>query len=555
MVEEVKRLDAEYQENNEKIENLEMQVAEPKLKQESVTSTFISDMGRLDELAKSIEVKTKEVGDLKAQLPTEMPEKSLFATKAELKQLSSDVKAKNERMNQLNKTINDFQSKSNYMQVELNKMVSKKVEHQEKLQGLDQMKSQLKKTEQEKSELDNKTKAEERKLAPLIEKLGTLNKQKEQTKNRAKERAGALQIEINKLKLSHGDIIRLNTEIEDYESLDLEKKISSVMANITDWTNRIDKVKNYVQRKSEEIKRLSEEVYNQEGNQRNLQDNMELRKIEMEKQKTEQDLNDMKRQMGDLNPRKVIEEKNSLLQKRDKVVQERQTISGQVNELKDRISSAEKEVNEPKFRNAHKNYMLEVYKEHVLKAQIDDLHKYRAALERSLLKFHADKMNEINETIRDLWNNIYKGNDIDYIMIKTDEEDVKTVSEKKRSYNYRVVQAKNGGSEIDMRGRCSAGQKVLSSLIIRMALAETFSGHCKILALDEPTTNLDQNNIQALCLALARIVEEREATGNFMMLIITHDEAFVNSLERAEHYFKLSRDSHGRSRIDKVQNF
>ena len=39
-------------------------------------------------------------------------------------------------------------------------------------------------------------------------------------------------------------------------------------------------------------------------------------------------------------------------------------------------------------------------------------------------------------------------------------------------------------TEMEMRGRCSAGQKVLASLIIRLALAETFSANCGIIALD-----------------------------------------------------------------------
>lgn len=49
----------------------------------------------------------------------------------------------------------------------------------------------------------------------------------------------------------------------------------------------------------------------------------------------------------------------------------------------------------------------------------------------------------------------------------------------------------SGSAELEMRGRCSAGQKVLACLIIRLALAETFCLNCGILALDEPTTNLD----------------------------------------------------------------
>jgi hypothetical protein len=36
--------------------------------------------------------------------------------------------------------------------------------------------------------------------------------------------------------------------------------------------------------------------------------------------------------------------------------------------------------------------------------------------------------------------------------------------------------------------------QVLASLVIRMALAETFCLDCGIMALDEPTTNLDERN-------------------------------------------------------------
>lgn len=59
------------------------------------------------------------------------------------------------------------------------------------------------------------------------------------------------------------------------------------------------------------------------------------------------------------------------------------------------------------------------------------------------------------------------------------------------------------GIELDMRGRCSAGQKVLASIIIRLSLAQTFSTHCGIMTLDEPTTNLDKHNVDSLAEALS----------------------------------------------------
>lgn len=49
--------------------------------------------------------------------------------------------------------------------------------------------------------------------------------------------------------------------------------------------------------------------------------------------------------------------------------------------------------------------------------------------------------------------------DIERIEIRSDEDDGSGAAKLRRSYRYRVVMVK-GGTELDMRGRCSAGQKV-----------------------------------------------------------------------------------------------
>jgi len=45
--------------------------------------------------------------------------------------------------------------------------------------------------------------------------------------------------------------------------------------------------------------------------------------------------------------------------------------------------------------------------------------------------------------------------------------------------------------------------QVLASLVIRLALAETFCLNCGILTLDEPTTNLDTSNKWGLAQAIS----------------------------------------------------
>ncbi|TDH06220.1 hypothetical protein EPR50_G00131470 [Perca flavescens] len=168
------------------------------------------------------------------------------------------------------------------------------------------------------------------------------------------------------------------------------------------------------------------------------------------------------------------------------------------------------------------------------------------------MKFHSMKMDEINKIIRDLWCSTYRGQDIEYVEIRSDVDENSSAGVR-RVYNYRVVMVK-GDTALDMRGCCSAGQKVLASLIIRLALQETFCLNCGILALDEPTTNLDQDNIESLAHALVEIIESRSRQRNFQLLIITHDEGLVELLGRSnyiEHFYRICKNQDQNSEITK----
>ncbi|KTW32108.1 DNA repair protein rad50 [Pneumocystis jirovecii RU7] len=165
------------------------------------------------------------------------------------------------------------------------------------------------------------------------------------------------------------------------------------------------------------------------------------------------------------------------------------------------------------------------------------------------MKYHSLKMEEINRIVDELWKKTYCGTDVDTILIRSDNENLK----ENRSYNYRVCMIK-GDTELDMRGRCSAGQKVLASIIIRLALAECFGTNCGILALDEPTTNLDRENIQSLAISLANIILQRRQQANFQLIVITHDEDFLRMMscsDYCDYYYRISRNEQQKSVIEK----
>lgn len=81
-----------------------------------------------------------------------------------------------------------------------------------------------------------------------------------------------------------------------------------------------------------------------------------------------------------------------------------------------------------------------------------------------------------------------------------------------------------------------------------MALAECFCVTCGIIALDEPTTNLDIANSSALAEALRSIIDLRHSvsleTGRaFQLVVITHDEAFATQLGAREYCESITRVS------------
>ena len=231
--------------------------------------------------------------------------------------------------------------------------------------------------------------------------------------------------------------------------------------------------------------------------------------------------------------RKVEKKKAELHQQYSELSSEKNTKGGQIAEMTRTVKDIKRELAQPKLSQAAAKYK-EMNVKYKLRAKVaEDLNKYYIALDFAIMKYHKEKMKVVNKIIRELWRNTYRGNDIDYIEIKTSEDSEVATAEadKKKVYNYRVVMVKNE-TEMDMRGRCSAGQKVLSSLIIRLALAETFSTNCGIIALDEPTTNLDRENIESLALALSDIATKRAAQRNFQLVVITHDEEFIEQLSR-----------------------
>eukprot|EP00039_Didymoeca_costata_P013190 m.196622 g.196622 ORF g.196622 m.196622 type:complete len:1323 (+) comp15701_c0_seq1:273-4241(+) len=428
--------------------------------------------------------------------------------------------------------------------------------------------------------LEAKVKSEQR--VSMEASLTTLKHEYDQ----ARKKISGLRKELNPIQTKLDEATAaLQTEVQDFrkrqdtmtqKTRTLDKQIS----NITSYNHEIDKFiregkHTAVEASLSEMKALEEktqekklamedankrveelrvELESVKSQERLLKDNLNLRTQARELKRLKKDIAKKHEELKKSNAAKIGEDRTRLVQKRQKLEHDKNNFTGQQTALRGKLHELQKELRgRGSYANAEEEHRKTLIELKTTEMANSDLNKYALALERAVTDYHRLKMEEINVIIKELWQQTYQGRDIDNIEIVTEDENESKASKAskakdvnaRRTYRYRVVMIK-GSNKLDMRGRCSAGQKVLASIIIRLALAETFCLSCGIFTLDEPTTNLDEQNIESLARALARIIETRREQSNFQMVVITHDEEFVEKLGRngiADSYYRVFKDN------------
>ncbi|QIW97033.1 hypothetical protein AMS68_002551 [Peltaster fructicola] len=330
-----------------------------------------------------------------------------------------------------------------------------------------------------------------------------------------------------------------------------------------DGPSKLERARAAVTRCEAEIKRLSDELdegqirlsefeealRDHDDTRRNIVDNIEWRGQTRALAELQKRIQELRTDRAEADYHEFAEQGKKFKEESHEL---EKLLSGYASEQRSKEEVLETKLVEYKQHYEHSalNYRTAYIQLETTKACLHDLTQYAAALDQAIMKFHSIKMEEINRTIDELWRKTYQGTDVDTIYIRSDAE-----GPNNKSYHYRVCMQKQQ-TEMDMRGRCSAGQKVLACIIIRLALAECFGSNCGLIALDEPTTNLDRENIEALATALAELIKVRKAQKNFQLIVITHDEEFLKHMDPSnyvDYYYRVSRDSKQKSQIKQEQ--
>ncbi|XP_044757620.1 DNA repair protein RAD50 [Coccinella septempunctata] len=512
----------------------------------------LTDATLLDQYYADIKASEENIDELLNQKQTVNTTKNKQEVESELENLNGDLKDQRKKSDSLRQKLDQHKQRCQKIKEDKSRELELQLKYQTQANNKPHLEKQLEELNDNYSCLLVEKEEQQAELTKLDVELNGLNKEKTTLVSSNEKLINNKRLETNKKSKLVEEIVKLDTEITDYRNKNSDGKLQDQIEKVSKFE---DQRKKLVEIKNETMNKITEkkeEIAKQATKLRDLQDNVTLR----EKQKAEGilviEITKLQNKIGTYNYQSVYEEKLKLKRKIELGERDINSLRGQETELKTTIEDIEKELNQPENKNSEKIYKEKLFELKLMEKLVTDLKIYIKALHHSVLEYHKDRMVQINYRIRELWRNIYKGNDIDYIEIQTKES--KSTSSAKKTYDYKVVQKKNG-VELEMRGRCSAGQRVLACLIIRIALAESFSSHCGILALDEPTTNLDKENVTSLTYALSNLITSHVNDNNFQLIVITHDQDFLDilrhSVQNISHYWRVSRNPQGYSIIKK----
>lgn len=519
----------------------------------------VSELRSIVDISSRLRDDSERMFDKKTQMSTKEEELSIAAPSSNGRDLGTverEIQARTDEKDSLMQSI----TRLNRELTNINDRISRVTTQAAKTERLAKEKEERYKAEQEASvkktdlnEVIARCQQEEKKLAeqivPIKQKIRAKESDRQRMRSSAKADEDRLAEALNHFKADVRKLDDLSDKIDRYLNSNKPQQFEEVTRELSDTADEQDKKEKELDKMKPELASLNKKVNDQERHKKTIQGNIELLGLMegIDKKRKELDLleEEIDAVQGSDTTGRDYEAAGLRIQKHENT---KAKCEGRRAGMKDQIRSLKRKLQTQEYKDIDERHRRKMIEFETTLIAVSDLEKYHTALDKALLRYHGMKIADINKIIRELWTLTYKGEDITNIKLTSDQDKGSKAS---RSHNYRVVMTK-GNTELDMRGRCSAGQRVLASLVIRMALAETFCLNCGVMCLDEPTTNLDYANKRGLALALAQIIANRASQTNFQLVVITHDEDFVTIMKNElsahtgfsmpERYFQVSRE-------------
>ena len=547
---EVERLEPRNAELVEKVEQQDMEVRDRKSAKDGVES--------LGETIHKISQRAEEISQLEKEIDALSQKQSQAGFTGNFEEINAQLDREDQEVSMAREALNSLKSKRDSMRGDVSTLEIELRDAKSHLATVTQQLKDKSNYQEQLEDISNQSEEQRANITELDSELSTLAPKISQTQiklddvaRRGAEKESELQENLSNLNNTLNALELAARDIKAYLTNDGPRQLSRCSDELDHQRNALSNLEADQRNLVTHINNLEKQGNKHDETKRHIQENLRYRDNIRALDVVKAEIADLQSHNAEADRHKWQEEVKKWQSKRNRLASEESELWGRKKTMDTELVRLQEEF-QTEYDGAPYRYRESHVKVEATKAAVEDLGRYGGALDKAIMRYHSLKMDEINEIIDDLWRRTYQGTDVDTILIRSDSEGPMRAGNK--SYNYRVCMIKQD-AEMDMRGRCSAGQKVLASIIIRLALAECFGTNCGVIALDEPTTNLDRDNIRALAQSLHSIIRARASTQrNFQLIVITHDEEFIRdmrAMDFADYYYRISRDMRQKSMITK----
>ncbi|KAG7220084.1 hypothetical protein INR49_008978 [Caranx melampygus] len=486
---------------NREIERLKGDVEE----QETLLGTLMSEEDTAKACLQDISLMDRYLMDLKevdrkiAQQAAKLQGVDLSRTVQQVSQEKQETQHKldttSSRMDLKRKLIQDQQDQIQMLKSAVNETKAEKLQLSSDMQKQQQLEEQCVEFVAEIQSLTRDIRDAKEQLSPLSAALEKLQQEKQELVERRRQRQEEGQEKMSAIKDRVKAVTTLERDITKYTDEGKDEYKEQKESELQETNTQLHEAEKQKEKISKEIGNIRQDIDTQKVQERWLQDNLTLRKRVEELKEVEAKREALLKDIGNMQVMQLRQERREAERRLEDLKRNRNVAMGRQKGFEEEILRYRKELREDQYDKAEERYKNKMIVMRTTELVIKDLDLYYKALDQTIMKFHSMKMDEINKIIRDLWRSTYRGQDIEYVEIRSDVDENSSAGVKRRTYNYRVVMVKGD-----------------------------------------------------------TIIKSRSRQRNFQLLVITHDEDFVELLGRSsyiEHFYRIRKNQDQNSEITK----
>ena len=376
-----------------------------------------------------------EIHDLQGNLAEQMR-----GLKNRISKMSNDRQRMKDRINSLE-----------LEKSELNNKISRAAGQLDKKKDLQAQVQSLREEHTHQRDIIQRVDGEMEKLEPSIAEARSV---RDDTLRRGRAKEQTVADERDAVVNSVSEIKMVDSDIQDYIDRGGPSNLASNQRAIAALEKSIDHAEKEITDLTVRTNKLKQDIDNGDRKKKNINDNINYRKHLRTLEGLRKDIAELEDRNAHEDYERLQSEARSLENQSNRMLADRGSVMGTMKTKDEELGRLLQEW-EMDYKDAKQKYRESHIRVETTKAAIEDLAQCGAAVDKAVMQFHSMKMSEVNRIAGELWQSTYQGTDIDTILIRSDNES----STGKRNYNYRLCMVKQD-TELDMRGRCSAGQKV-----------------------------------------------------------------------------------------------